>query len=396
MRLRFNPIVGVLLGLCLLTGPVRGQTADPLQKSISDNTAKLSALRDRIKQQQQEMASLEDQANEVRRSHEEIQQEIADSRQLLSDMVQSEVTLTAQSARMATEIQARRAAYEMQKQSLARSLRNMYLRGQRGELEMALTAESFSELMTRMKVSRMMARLEAGVVTRTRREGARLQQEQRLLDAALAEIWQSREEKRAQNDRLEDLMAENVASLRELENEKQDIRNRLLDLSLNEQKLNYILTDLEQQRTAHDMNSEPTGSAGLAAAAGQMEWPVQGELIRGFGRSVHPRFKTVTVNNGYNIAAGIGAPVAAVAGGTVEFSDHLPGFGQCVILDHGAGYYTLYAHLGGVFVEMGDKIARGQVVAEVGRPSSTEEPQLYFEIRQGRTPLDPGDWLRPR
>ena len=123
---------------------------------------------------------------------------------------------------------------------------------------------------------------------------------------------------------------------------------------------------------------------------------MHGELIRGFGRSVHPRFKTVTLNNGFNIAAGTGAPVASVADGTVEFSDHLPGFGQCVILDHGAGYYTLYAHLDRVFVDKGEQIARGQVVAEVGRPSGGEEPQLYFEVRQGRTPLDPGDWLKPR
>ena len=134
----------------------------------------------------------------------------------------------------------------------------------------------------------------------------------------------------------------------------------------------------------------------LVQMAGDLDWPVRGQLIRGFGRSVHPRFKTVTLNNGYNIAAPAGSPVAAVADGTVEYSDHLPGFGQCVILDHGAGYYTLYAHLDGVFVAKAEKIARGQVIAEVGRPDDGDEPQLYFEVRQGRTPLDPADWLRSR
>ena len=119
-------------------------------------------------------------------------------------------------------------------------------------------------------------------------------------------------------------------------------------------------------------------------------------MIRSFGRSVHPRFKTVTLNNGLNVAASLGAPVAAVADGTVEFSDDLPGFGQCVILDHGQGYYTLYAYLDGVFVDPGGEVARGQVIAEVGRPSSGEQPQLYFEVRHGRTPLDPADWLLPR
>ena len=140
-------------------------------------------------------------------------------------------------------------------------------------------------------------------------------------------------------------------------------------------------------------NAQPTIRSKLA---GNLEWPVRGKLIRGFGRSVHPKFKTVTLNNGFNIAAPSGSPVAAVADGSVEYSDHLPGFGQCVILDHGAGYYTLYAHLEGVFVDKAEKIARGQVIAEVGRPAPGDDPQLYFEVRQGRTPLDPADWLRSR
>ena len=395
-RRRNRPLLLAALLLTLTAAVAAGQTDDPLQTSIRENTAKLSNLRAKIREHQERMAAIDAQASEVRRSHEDIQQEIEASRRLMSDLIQSEAQLTAQSEQMAVAVGYSRERYEAQKQALARSLRSMYLRGQRGELEMALTADSFSDLMTRMKVSRMMARLEAGVVENTRREGQRIQQEQRVLDAALAEIWQTREEKRVENDRLEMLMAEQVAALRELETQKKGIKNKMLELNLNEQKLNYVLEDLEQQRTTRAVEPAVPGAISFAGLAGTLDWPVQGELVRGFGRSVHPRFKTVTVNNGFNIAAGTGAPVAAVASGSVEFSDHLPGFGQCVILDHGGGYYTLYAHLDRVFVEKGEQIARGQVVAEVGRPSRGEEPQLYFEIRQGRTPLDPGDWLRSR
>ncbi len=390
-----NAIV-LLLGLVLAAVPVHGQTQDPLQDTIRENTTKLSKLRARIHQQQERIGNLEDEANAVRRSHGDIQQEIATSRELMSDMVHSELLLTTQSQQLAGELAQRRTSYEAQKQALARSLRNMYLRGQRSELEMLISAGSFSDLMTRMKVSRTLARLEAGMVEETRREGARIQRKQRVLDAALAEIWQTREEKRENNDRLEMLMAEQVASLRDLETEQKGIKSTLLDLSLNEQKLNYILEDLEQQRTEDEALQEQASTTSLAAMAGQLDWPVHGELIRGFGRSVHPRFKTVTLNNGFNISAGVGAPVAAVAEGSVEFVDQLPGFGQCVILDHGAGYYSLYAQLDRVFVEKGETIARGQVVAEVGQPTGGEDPQLYFEIRQGRTPLDPGDWLKSR
>jgi len=397
MRWRRNSLtVVVVLNLLVVVGPVRGQDDDTLQKTIRENTSKLANLRAKIGQQQERMASLSDQATAARRSHDDIQKEIETSRQLMSDLVRSENQLSSQSKQLASEVQERRGSYQDQKRSLAESLRKMYLRGQRGEMEMILTANNFSDLMTRMKVSRMMARLEAGVVENARRDGAKIQQEQRVLDAALAEIWQTREEKRSENERLELLMAEQVAALRELETEQKGIKNSMLEYSLSEQKLNYILEELDQQQAERDARQKPGATASLAAMAGQLEWPVQGELIRGFGRSVHPRFKTVTVNNGFSIAADVGSPVAAVAKGVVEYSDDLPGFDQCVILDHGAGYYTLYAHLDLVFVDKGDEIARGQVVAEVGRPAGSEEPQLYFEIRQGRNPLDPGDWLKSR
>jgi septal ring factor EnvC (AmiA/AmiB activator) len=186
-----------------------------------------------------------------------------------------------------------------------------------------------------------------------------------------------------------------MGALRDLETERKGLKNDLLKMGINEQKLSYVMTDLEQVRVERSAQQATAGNS-LAKLAGNLDWPVRGKLIRGFGRSVHPKFKTVTLNNGFNIAAPSGSPVAAVADGSVEYSDHLPGFGQCVILDHGAGYYTLYAHLDGVFVAKGEKIARGQVIAEVGRPAPGDDPQLYFEVRQGRTPLDPADWLRSR
>jgi septal ring factor EnvC (AmiA/AmiB activator) len=88
--------------------------------------------------------------------------------------------------------------------------------------------------------------------------------------------------------------------------------------------------------------------------------------------------------------------VYAVAAGTVEFADYLPGFGECVILDHGAGYYSLYAHLDRFFVSKDTPVSRGEILAEVGEAPSDSRSQLYFELRQGKTPLDPMPWLQPR
>jgi len=100
------------------------------------------------------------------------------------------------------------------------------------------------------------------------------------------------------------------------------------------------------------------------------------------------------MHNGLSIAVTAGAPVQAVAAGRVEFADHLPGFGRCVILDHGSGHYTLYGNLARIFTSRGSQVDAGQILAEMGEDAVESRPELYFEVREGRDARDPRDWLR--
>jgi murein DD-endopeptidase MepM/ murein hydrolase activator NlpD len=122
-------------------------------------------------------------------------------------------------------------------------------------------------------------------------------------------------------------------------------------------------------------------------------WPVAGKVIRGFGKHTHPRYGTVTMNNGLDISAAAGAPIVAVAAGVVEFNDWIDAFGKCVILNHGGAYYTLYAHVADTSVAQGQKVGKGQVIAEVGDTGSLEGYVCHFEIRLARRALNPAEWL---
>jgi septal ring factor EnvC (AmiA/AmiB activator) len=384
-----------MLTLAVAMAQENDRNADLLRGKMAESEKELTAIRQEIQAQQDRMTSLNSQEEEVKRDHQEILAEIDLIQQLLSGMDQRQRLLEEQKEGLQVSLDRSRRAYRGGQEALAENLRAMYRRGRYGRVEMILTSPSFSSIVTRMRYEALLTRLGAGLVEQTKQEAINIHSRQKQLEVAQAEINLSREEAAAQTSRLEDLVAEQMAALRDLKGERQSISGRLLELSMNEQRLSYVLEDLEQQRQEKAARQVPvTGS--LQDLAGQLEWPVQGELLRGFGRSVHPRFKTVTLNNGVNIAAAVGAPVAAVGLGVVEFADVLPGFGQCVILDHDNGYYTLYAHLDRTFVTKGQDIAQGQVIAEVGRPEPGEPSQLYFEVRLGKTPLDPADWLRTR
>jgi septal ring factor EnvC (AmiA/AmiB activator) len=141
----------------------------------------------------------------------------------------------------------------------------------------------------------------------------------------------------------------------------------------------------------------PRGPAvGLGTLRGQLPWPTDGRIVAGFGRQVHPRFGTETFRNGVDIEAEDGAQIRAVYAGTVLYRGWLRGYGNLIILDHGSGYYTLYAHASTLMVEEGDRVKAGQAIARVGETGSLAGPRLYFEVRYQGRPEDPAEWLRRR
>lgn len=123
--------------------------------------------------------------------------------------------------------------------------------------------------------------------------------------------------------------------------------------------------------------------------------PVEGKIITGFG----PRGGGLH-NDGINIAAPKGTPVKAAEHGVVVYAgNELRGFGNMLLVQHEGGYMTAYAHLDSMTVQRGSRITRGQKIGAVGMSGNVTAPQLHFEIRQGKQPVDPEKQIaesRPR
>lgn len=120
-------------------------------------------------------------------------------------------------------------------------------------------------------------------------------------------------------------------------------------------------------------------------------WPVKGRVISGFG----PREGGLH-NDGINILAPAGSEVRAAENGIVVYAgNELRGFGNLLLVKHGDGYTTAYAHADQLLVGRGDQVQRGQVIATVGQTGNVSQPQLHFEIRKGPRPVDPRKELPP-
>ena len=124
---------------------------------------------------------------------------------------------------------------------------------------------------------------------------------------------------------------------------------------------------------------------------GRFPWPVHGHVLAGYGVAAGGSH-----NDGINIAAPRGAPIDAIDAGVVAYAgNELRGYGNLVLVKHAGGWISAYAHCDQLLVKRGDKVGRGQEIAKVGETGGVSEPQLHFELRRGKKPVDPRQFLAP-
>ena len=161
--------------------------------------------------------------------------------------------------------------------------------------------------------------------------------------------------------------------------------------------LERVLRDLEraaararQQARAAEKAKAPAGApAPTGKPLGKGKWPVVGKVLADFGQ---PRAGGQMRWDGVLIAAPAGTEVRTVRAGEVVYADWLPGLGLLMVLDHGAGYLSLYGHNQDLSRQVGERVAVGDLLAHVGDTGGQASPALYYEVRRNGKPMNPRQW----
>jgi septal ring factor EnvC (AmiA/AmiB activator) len=126
---------------------------------------------------------------------------------------------------------------------------------------------------------------------------------------------------------------------------------------------------------------------------GKLPWPADGPVVSRFGKHYHPVYKNLELppNNGVDIALAKGEHVKAVFDGVVSQVLVMPGYNQCVLVQHG-NYFTLYCKMKNIAVKAGDKVKTGQLIGDIDTING--QTQLHFEVWKGKDPQNPETWLR--
>jgi septal ring factor EnvC (AmiA/AmiB activator) len=179
------------------------------------------------------------------------------------------------------------------------------------------------------------------------------------------------------------------AVLRSLKDSRETLSKQITELKEKARRLRGLLKTLESEKTGE--YSGP--SAGFKRQKGTLPWPGDGALMVRFGTNFNEQVGSRIESQGIELAQNPGTPMHAVAKGKVIFAKPFRGFGNLLILDHGDGYYTLYAQARQLLKKVGDIVDAGERIGLSGFGGSDT---IYFEIRQRGKPLDPLQWLKTR
>ena len=260
----------------------------------------------------------------------------------------------------------------------------IYKKDNRDIINIILMSRDFIEFISRYKMMGLLLKQDADAVTEVKDKRAKL--------LSLNEnILNLMEEQKNERDNIERLVEMSVNKKREIE----DIYNEKVDL-FSEAKANKdALIAMENQLTAKEnevTNILKDYKAG-DAPAGKFLWPTNGKISSRFGSRTSKASGNTRMHNGMDIYAPSGTPVIAADSGQVITAEYDGGYGYSLLVYHGGGVATFYAHLSGFNVGAGQYVEKGQVIGYVGSTGYSTGNHLHFEVRINGQPRNPENYL---
>jgi len=390
-------VVGLGLALVVvayLLGSNAGRAAEAPSDSLLSRQKELARLKGEIESNRKALADLKSKERDLSKHSERLKRDSELTQQYLAQLSVQDEALRSDLADRQADFLATHLKVEETAERLKERLRHYSRVKQVYTTELLFSSRSFNELFARAAFFGRLIykdRLDLLALGQTR---SKLGEEATLLDSRRRGLETLQEEKRREEERLRQQSVATAAKIAGVKQEQKAHEARVKELERSEAAIRKMLARLTEQAKNTKKKGGLAGGVGLEPNRGRLSWPVSGTVTSEFGFEVHPIYHTRTPMNGIEIAAPIGTPIVAVAAGKVEYVDWLPGYGSTVILDHGGGYYTIYAHASEILVSQGASVTAGQTIAKVGDTDSIRGACLHFEVRHDEEALNPRDWLK--
>ena len=404
--------------LCVLAVSLPAVLAPASAQNAAGTERRLQQSREQLRQTTEQRRQAEAQAQAAARELRAVDQKVAAAGRALAE---AEAALAAANDQLATT-QAEASTLQQRvrghREQLARLLRNSHAQGNHSALKLLLSQDHLSDTQRVLAYSRYLQRQQMTLLAGINADLERVQQLQAQANTQQAELVARRDEQHRLAAALASERRQQAAQVARITTSQQQLQGREQSLQRDVRALESVLANLRaqaqraqaaraqaQRQTARrepvtparpgttrqgtaTAPRAPAASTGPQVTAGA--WPLSGRVVRRYGVPLGDGRRST----GVLIEAAAGTPVTAVADGKVVYSDWMTGYGMILIVDHGNGYMSLYAHNESLLRDMGSRVRRGESVARVGNSGGQGRNALYFEVRRNGQPVDPASWLR--
>ncbi len=351
------------------------------EDSLESVQGEIDAAEDKLAEGQSEVSGLTDKISLL---NEDIAAAQADIDTVNASIAEKEAELTTVTA----ELEAKELEIEQSTSELNERLRAMYKNGSLGFVDVLLNSEDVSELILNVEMVQMIYENDQDVVKL-------LEEDFAIIEAEKLKVETIKEELEAEKATLAESEQALEAAKDELAAERDKISDENLEIERQIQALEKEAEALTNQFESGNLGSSNSGDGSSFDDGNGFHWPTVSRYITSdYGTRPDPFGSGKDGwHSGIDLSANIGANIYAVSSGTVILSGWGGGYGNMVIVDHGGGVSTVYAHNSSLAVSVGQTVSRGQVIAYAGSTGNSTGPHLHFEVRENGYAVNPMNYL---
>lgn len=409
-RSRFVMIVALLTALifCVETSAVSAASLSEVRKNIQSKQQEIKDSKEKEQDLSDKIAAMEKQ----------ISSKEADISKLEKAIGEAETQL----GTLQKQLKEAEAKVDQQDEDLCSRLRNMYKNGSIGFIDVLLDSDNISEFLTNLDMVQKVYSQDQDTLETLKEASAEIDKKKKEIESLQSELTASKELVQEEKQSLQ-------ADKTEVEKQKATVT---ADIAESEDELDQMQDEeaaieeairAEEKRKAEEVakknnssssssssssskpssskpssssSSKPSTSGKLTTYKGltmQFPAPSMTRKSSNFGYRIHPIKHTKRLHAGVDLAAPGGSPIVAAMSGRVILARAGSGYGNYIIVDHGNGYATLYAHCSKLLVKKGQRVSRGQQIAKVGSTGASTGNHLHFEVRVKGTPVNPAPYI---